>query len=210
MVLVLFLHWSWSQYVVGYVDDVVGVAIGGNFLDIFSVVGSVYVVVVAGGGGGIAVVVVVMLRMLVMMLVLLLVMVLVLACDRHVPDKRGRAAAPQCVSGQREGCRGEEGIGEQRYYLYCNHRQLAHNVRTMPKYKPLQSLAQKVSSMCTKQRPDSSLQTASAQIQNLARKITMYTHSHKFCVHQLEQGIAHIYRVYSPGTPAGTYIVHTA
>ena len=30
---------------------------------------------------------------------------------------------------------------------------------------------------------DSSLQTASAQIQNLARKITMYTHSHKFCVH---------------------------
>ena len=76
------------------------------------------------------------LRMLVMMLVLLLVMVLVLACDRHVPDKRGRAAAPQCVSGQREGCRGEEGIGEQRYYLYCNHRQLAHNVRTMPKYKP--------------------------------------------------------------------------
>ena len=65
-----------------------------------------------------------------------MVMVLVLACDRHVPDKRGRAAAPQCVSGQREGCRGEEGIGEQRYYLYCNHRQLAHNVRTIPKYKP--------------------------------------------------------------------------
>ena len=45
-----------------------------------------------------------------MMLVLLLVMVLVLACDRHVPDKRGRAAAPQCVSGQRgAGGRREQG-----------------------------------------------------------------------------------------------------
>ena len=71
-----------------------------------------------------------------MMLALLLVMVLVLACDRHVPDKRGRAAAPQCVSGQRGAGGGEGIVGEQRYYLYCNHRQLAHNVRTMPKYKP--------------------------------------------------------------------------
>ena len=37
------------------VDGVVGVAIGGIFLDIFRVVGCVYVVVVAGGGGGIVV-----------------------------------------------------------------------------------------------------------------------------------------------------------
>ena len=40
------------------VDGVVGVAIGGIFLDIFRVVGCVYHVVVAAGGAGIVVVVI--------------------------------------------------------------------------------------------------------------------------------------------------------
>ena len=154
----------------------------------------------------------VMLRMLVMMLVLLLVMVLVLACDRHVPDKRARAAAPQCVSGHPEGCRGEEGIvGEQRYYLYCNHRQLAHNVRTMPKYKPFWWLAQKVSSMCTKQQPAGVQATLAFQQQVHKFKISparlQCTHTHtNFVYTSLNKHCT--YRVYSPGTPASTYIVH--
>ena len=128
----------------------------------------------------------VMLRMLVMMLVLLLVMVLVLACDRHVPDKRGRAAAPQCVSGQRGAGGGGTSRGAEILSLLqpppaCTQR--AHNAKVQTILVARTEGVLNVYKATTHwSSSDSCLQTASAQIQNIARKITMYTHSHKFCV----------------------------
>ena len=96
-----------------------------------------------------------------------------------------------------EGCRGEEGIGEQRYYLYCNHRQLAHNVRTMPKYKPFQWLAQKVSPMCTKQQPAGVQVTLAFKQQVHKFKISLArlqcTHTHTNFVYTSLNKALHIY-----------------
>ena len=122
-----------------------------------------------------------------MMLALLLVMVLVLACDRHVPDKRGRAAAPQCVSGQRgAGGRGGNSRGAEILSLLqpppaCTQR--AHNAKVQTILVARTEGVLNVYKATTHwSSSDSSSQTASAQIQNIDRKITMYTHSHKFCV----------------------------
>ena len=126
---------------------------------------------------------------------------------------RPRQERQSCCASMRvwpEGCRGEEGIvGEQRYYLYCNHRQLAHNVRTMPKYKPFWWLAQKVSSMCTKQQPAGVQATQAFKQQVHKFKISparlQCTHTHtNFVYTSLNKHC--IYRVYSPGTPARAYV----
>ena len=103
---------------------------------------------------------------------------------------------------------GEGIVGEQRYYLYCNHRQLAHNVRTMPKYKPFWWLAQKVSSMCTKQLPAGVQATLALKQQVHKFKISLArlqcTHTHTNFVYTSLNKALHIYigctaQVHQPG-----------